>query len=229
MHPQKELTISEELKKIVLFQKKSVQMQQYSFGDEGKTKSSSRYKSRTELMSSYAAKEMHSLAETKNLLPRVRKLINQKTSLISTCDAERNTLKFVVVSDKKMSEMEVMLDKISVLDKIQLHKQTIDVIYSYLLHATMKINKLQSLVDKMEIQSKHHKVGNKANLIQIMNLQGDIISLGIEPNNVQATKKLLEEKDNTIQVLKKKLNIPNTEHVQSSELFTLQEEKEKFY
>ena len=42
-------------------------------------------------------------------------------------------------------------------------------------------------------------------------------------------KKLLEEKDNTIQVLKNKLKVPNTEHVQSSELFSLQEEKEKVY
>ena len=73
----------------------------------------------------------------------------------------------------------------------------------------------------MEIQLKHEKVENKANLIQIKKSQGDIISLGTEPNNMQATKKLLEEKDNTIQVLKKKLKVPNTEHVQSSELFTL--------
>ena len=62
-HPQYYLTISEEifseyLKKMGLFQKKSVQMHQYSFGDEGKTESSSHDKSRTELMSSYANKEM---------------------------------------------------------------------------------------------------------------------------------------------------------------------------
>ena len=42
MHPQNELTISkeifsEDLKKMILFQKKSAQMQQYYFGDEGKT------------------------------------------------------------------------------------------------------------------------------------------------------------------------------------------------
>ena len=168
---------------------------------------------------------MQSLEETKNILPRVRKLINKKTSLISSQYAERNTLKFDLVSDKKVSEMEVKLDKISVPDKIQLHKQTRDVIYSDLLHATVKVTRLQSLVDKIEIQLKHEKVENKANLIQIKKLQGDIISLGTEPNNVQAMKKLLEEKDNTIQVLKKKLKVPNNEHVQSSELFTLQEEK----
>ena len=125
--------------------------------------------------------------------------------------------------------MEVKLDKISVLDKIQLHKQTGDVIYSDFLHAIMKINKLQSLVDKMEVQLKHERVENKANLIQIKKLQGDVVSLGTEPGNIQVTKKILEEKDNTIQVLKKKLKVPNAEHAQSSKLFTLQEEKEKIY
>ena len=47
--------------------------------------------------------------------------------------------------------MEVKLDKIRLPDKIQLHKQTKDVIYSDLLHATLKVTRFQSLVDKMEI------------------------------------------------------------------------------
>ena len=40
---------------------------------------------------------------------------------------------------------------------------------------------------------------------------------------------MLEEKDNALQVLKKKLKIPGTEHVQSSELLVLQEEKDKMH
>ena len=127
-----------------------------------------------------------------------------------------------MLSDKKVADMEVRLDKISVLDKIQLHKQTGDIIYSYLLHAMMKINKLQVLVDKLEVQLKHKKIESKANSIQINKLQVDVISLGDEPRSTQATRRILEEKDNTIQVLKKKLKIPSSEHVQSSELLTLQ-------
>ena len=106
-------------------------------------------------MTSYVEKQMQSLEETKNLLPRVRSIGNQKVSLISTWDVERNTLKLAMVSDKKVAEMEVRLDKISVPDKIQLHKQTGDIIYSDLLHAMMKINKLKVLVDKLEVQLKH--------------------------------------------------------------------------
>ena len=66
-------------------------------------------------------------------------------------------------------------------------------------------------------------------MIQIKKLQTDFISLGSEPGNAQATKNLFEEKENTIQVLKKRLKIPNSEHAQSPELFALQEEKDKVY
>ena len=124
---------------MVLFLKKSVQIHQYCFGGEGSAEPSSCFKYRAYLVSSYAEKQMQSSKEAINLIPRVRSLMNQKTLLISTRDVERNTLKFVVVNDKKLSMMEVNLDKISVPDKIQLHKQTGDVIYSDLLHAIMKV------------------------------------------------------------------------------------------
>ena len=149
--------------------------------------------------------------------------------MISARDAERNTFKLAMVSDKKVSKMEVRLDKISVPDKIQLHKQTRDIIYSDLLHAMVRINKLQALVDKLEVQLKHEKVENKPNFIQIKKLQADIISSGNESGNTQAVRKLLEEKDNTLQVLKKRLKIPSREHVQSSELLALQEEKYRIH
>ena len=159
----------------------------------------------------------------------MRSLNNPKTSLVSTRDVEKNTLKLAMVSDKKVSEMEVRLDKISVPDKIQLHKQMGDIIYSDLLHAMVRINKLQNLVDKLEVQLKHEKVENKANFIQIKKLQANIISSGNESGSTQAIRRLLEEKDNALQVLKKRLKIPSTEHVQSSELLALQEEKDRIH
>ena len=112
-----------------------------------------------------------------------------------------------MVSDKKVAEMEVRLDKISVPNKIKLHKQTGDIIYSDLLHAMVKINKLQVLVDKLEVQLKHEKVENKASSIQIKKLQADIVSSGDETGSTQAIRRLLEEKDNALQVLKKRLKI----------------------
>ena len=47
--------------------------------------------------------------------------------------------------------------------------------------------------------------------------------------NAQANKKLLEEKEKTIQVLKKKLKVTGTQHIQLYELTVLQQEKDKIY
>ena len=165
---------------------KSVQVSQFSFEGVDNTESGPVFQSKEELMTSYVEKQKQSLEETRNLLPRVRSINNPKTSLISTWDVERNNFKLAMVSDNKMSETEVRLDKISVPDKIQLHKQTGDIIYSNLLHAMVRINKLQVLVDKLEVQLKHEKVENKANSIQIKKLQEDIISSGNETGNTQS-------------------------------------------
>ena len=110
--------ISDDLKRIVLVPTKSVQVSQFSFKGIDNSESGLVFKSKEELMTSYVEKQKQSLEETRNLLPWVRSLNNPNTSLISTWDVERNTFKLAMVSDKKMSEIEVRLDKISVPDKI---------------------------------------------------------------------------------------------------------------
>ena len=71
---------------------------------------------------------------------------------------------------------------------------------------------MRSIIDKLENQLRHEKVENKANSVQIKKLQIDLINSGTKPTNVQATKKLLEEKEKAIQVLKKKLKVQCTQH-----------------
>ena len=115
-----------------------------------------------------------------------------------------------MIDDEKVSEVNFSLEKISVPDKIQLHRQTGDALYSDLLKDIMKITRMQSVIDKLENQLGHEKVENKAHLVQIKKLQIDLITSGVEPANVQATQKLLEEKEKTIQVIKKKLKVPST-------------------
>ena len=110
--------ISGELKRVALVPKKYVQVSQFSFESVDNTESGLVFKSKEEFMASYMEKQRQSVEETRNLLPRVKILNNPRTSLVSTRDVERNTLKLAMVSDKKVSEMEVRLDKISVPDKI---------------------------------------------------------------------------------------------------------------
>ena len=59
-----------------------------------------------------------------------------------------------VDTQNRVAKMRLDLQKILSPDKIHLHKQTGEVIYTYLMKATLKVSKLQSTVSKIEIQLK---------------------------------------------------------------------------
>ena len=61
--------VSNELRKVILIPKKSVQMNQFSFESANNVESSSVFKSKAEFMTSYVEMQRHSLEESKNLLP----------------------------------------------------------------------------------------------------------------------------------------------------------------
>ena len=70
-------------------------------------------------------------------------------------------------------------------------------------------------MERLEGQLIQEKVENKANQTQIKGLQAYIVVPREKLGKVQVTKKVLDEKDNTIQILKKKLKAPGTQHVQT--------------
>ena len=109
--------VSGVFKNVSLVPMKTVQVNQFSFkgleGNVDSPDSSPLFKSKDELKTNYMEKRKQSLEETRSLLPRVRNLYSSKTSLVSARDAEKNTFKMAIVNDKRMSEIEVRLDKIS--------------------------------------------------------------------------------------------------------------------
>ena len=76
----------------------------------------------------------------------------------------------------------------------------------------------------LEGQLRQVKVENKVNQTQINRLREHIMTLGAERGKVQVMKKLLDEKENTIQMLKKKLKVQGTKHLHTLELIALQQE-----
>jgi hypothetical protein len=74
------------------------------------------------------------------------------------------------------------------------------------------------MVTKLENQLKQERVVNKERLVNIHDLEQIIISLGEDPNDKNGVKSLVKEKDKEIQVLKSKLKILASKHVQTKEL-----------
>ena len=67
---------------------------------------------------------------------------------------------------------------------------------------------------------------NRSHQTQIKKLQTDLLAADSYAYKGSATQKLLNEKENTIQLLKKKLKIPSTQLIQAYELTELEKEKE---
>ena len=63
---------------------------------------------------------------------------------------------------------------------------------------------------------------------QVKRMEIALLAKGIQPGTKQPTKRLLEEKEKTIQSLKKKLKIPIADHPQTKELLSLKREKDFF-
>jgi hypothetical protein len=125
--------------------------------------------------------------------------------------------------------MRVKLRDIHPVDMIELHQQTSDMLYRGVLQSSPSERKMKNMVMKIEKQLTQERVATKANRIQINELERKIISLGEDPKNMTIVGDLIKEKDNEIKILKKKINVPDVQHVQTPELQASHEEKEQLY
>lgn len=80
----------------------------------------------------------------------------------------------------------------------------------------------------LEEKLKNEKAMTKGYKTLIKKLKEYLIVVGVNSGSKHPVKKLLEDKDKTIQSLKKKLKIPTIDHTQTEELLTLQREKHYF-
>ena len=118
------------------------------------------------------------------------------------------------------------LEDIPIPDMIHFHKQTSDILFTNLLKSTLKLSKLEVTKSKIENQLRQEKVENRAHQAQIKKLQEDIIAARGQVDKGQGMKKLSDEKENAIQLLKNKLKIPSTQLIEGPELAKIEKEKE---
>ena len=113
------------------------------------------------------------------------------------------------------SQVRIQMDKIVVLDKINFHKQSSEVLYSDLLNSYLNKSKLESKVTKLEEQVRRERVASKGWKVQVKKLEGDLVDQGSKDKESKATKKLLYKKDKQIENMQKKLKIFVTNHPQT--------------
>ena len=102
-------------------------------------------------------------------------------------------------------------------------------LFTDVLHSSVNQKKLRMALQKYDKLLKAEKTTVKAKQVTITELESRIVALGINPAETSHAQFLLQQKDNEIAHLRKRLNILDAEPVQTPELLKLQEEKDRIY
>jgi hypothetical protein len=178
------------------------------------------YQSKEDLANQYVVKGNLAMSEIRDLLPEVERISQHKSSMFSVRDVERKTLNIVVEDEDKVSEIKLHYENISAPDKVKFHRNTSDMLYSDYLSLSLRVSRMKTHTLKLEwtIEDKK-KASSRAWQTQVKRLESE------GPQGVKAS---LDEKDKLIQSMKKKLKMSATEHPQTTELASLEQEKETF-
>ena len=184
------------------------------------------YKSKTKLLDRYKDVGEKTLNEKLKLNDEVRKLSSQDISLVTIRDQAKNTLNLVVTTENKMAETRMNLKNILTTDILHIHREIGDIIYTDLLKSTLQVSQLESRKKRVEYLLRKEKVENKSHQTHIKKLQVELLVADSQDDKGATTQKLLKEMENAIQLLKKKMNIPSTQLIQTSKRTKFEKEKE---
>ena len=112
------------------------------------------------------------------------------------------------------------MSKFSIVDKVDLFKQTSELICSALISTYVSKEKLQIDLRKLENKLRTEQAEKKALQIEKTEWEKNIVEVNKETGN-NTLNSLLEEKDAEIQNLKKNLKMPHDSHVQTDKLKTV--------
>ena len=122
-------------------------------------------------------------------------------------------------------EFEVDTKKVHVLDQIEFHRHSSEVLYSTVVTKAMSVTNLQNTIINLQDQMKLDKGSLYEKDLRIKALEDLILQIAVDPSNVQAAEALINKKNDDIAALRKQLKLPQSEHPRSKEI--LQEHKEK--
>ena len=121
------------------------------------------------------------------------------------------------------------MDNVNMPDKIRFHKQTNGVLYHDLMRFVLNQNKIENKISRLEKQLKQKKDMSKDWFNQVKSFEEGLITVGVNPQEKQPIKRILEEKEKTIHSLKKKLKFPIIDHPQTEEMVVLQKGRDDFH
>ena len=121
-------------------------------------------------------------------------------------------------ADYLRTNLEVLAKDIHPMDKIELHKQTGEMVYASLADKTLDNYKLTSSLNATASQLEIERASSQAKDNRIKSLEEIIIEIGHNPNDIKGIQEILKLRDADMAALRKKIKIPAIIHPQTDEV-----------
>lgn len=93
--------------------------------------------------------------------------------------------------------------KIHPIDKIDMHRQFVEMIFSTMTNTALALSKLRTSLTNVKTQLKLEKISSLAKDTKIKTLEDLVIKLSYDPSDVKAVEEILKKKNAEIPALKK--------------------------
>jgi hypothetical protein len=132
-----------------------------------------------------------------------------------------------VITDYKRATFEFQMKDVHPADQMDLHKQTREMVFYTLVHASASAAKLQVSLNNVQTQLKMEKISSFAKDNRIKTLEEMVLKIGYDPSNVKAAEEMIKKKNADIASLRKQLKLPPTEDSQAKEIAEKEGEKDE--
>jgi hypothetical protein len=132
-----------------------------------------------------------------------------------------------VITDYNRATFEFQTKDVHPTDQMDLHKQTWDMVFHTLVHASASAAKLQVSLNNAQKQLKLEKISSFAKDNRIKNLEELVLKIDYDPSNVKVAEETIKKNNAYIASLRKQLKIPPTEDSQAKEIAEKDGEKDE--
>ena len=129
-------------------------------------------------------------------------------------------------SDYLRTNLEVLAKDIHPMDKIELHKQTSEMVYASLADQTLDNYTLQSSLNNTASQLELERASSQAKDNKIRSLEDIIIEIGHDPKDIKGIQEILKLRDADMAALRRKIKLPATIHPQTDEVAQQRHDKD---
>ena len=116
--------------------------------------------SKEELVKDFTNERIKSSNDNYKLMEEIIKTIPGKNYLLAMREADSNVFWIATNDKERVSQVRIHMDKVGLPDKINFHKQALEIMYSDLLKSYLSKSKLEEKVIKLEEQVKREKAAS---------------------------------------------------------------------